>query len=49
VVLVVAVVVVIAPTKGAQRSFAALGVTVRLPNWSVPGSLGNVVFRHFTL
>ena len=50
VVVVVDVVVVVGgPASGAHTSFAALGVTVRLPNWSVPGSAGSVAFGHFTL
>jgi hypothetical protein len=46
---IVVVVVMDGPARGAQTSFAALGVTVRLPNWSAPGSVGRVAFGHFTL
>ena len=49
VVLVVAVVVVVGGASGAQSSVAVLGVTVRLPNWSVPASAGRTVRGHFTL
>src|SRR5262245_29031490 len=48
-VVVVLVVVAGVATTGAQRSFAASGVTSRVPNWSVTVSAGGVVFWHFTL
>jgi hypothetical protein len=34
---------------GAQRIAAVFTVTVRLPNWSLPVSVGRAVFGHFTL
>jgi hypothetical protein len=44
------VVVVGGPTcAGAQTSCAALGVTVRLPNWSVTVMPDSTPFGHFTL
>src|SRR5262245_15904571 len=46
----VVVVVVVGPRRGAHRSFVTVGVTVRSPNWSLPGSTGSAVFfGHFTL
>lgn len=47
--VVVVVVVVVGGAAGAQRSFGALGVTERLPNWSFSWSAGNVVFGHLIL
>ena len=34
---------------GAHTSVAAFGVTVRLPNWSLPVSAGRAAFGHFIL
>jgi len=49
VVVLVVVVVVVGGATGAQSSFGALGVTTRLPNWSLRGSGGKVAFGHLTL
>jgi hypothetical protein len=46
---VVVVVVGGAGCAGAQRSWAALGVKVWVPNWSVTVTTGGVPLGHFTL
>jgi hypothetical protein len=45
----VVVVVGAAACAGAQRSCAALGVKVWVPNWSVTVTAGGAPFGHFTL
>jgi len=42
-------VVEVVVASGAQSSFAAMGVTDLLPNWSFATMVGSVPFRHFTL
>ena len=49
VVLEVPGVVEVVVASGAQSSFAAMGVTDLLPNWSFATMVGSVPFRHFTL
>ena len=49
VVVVVVVVVAIEPSAGAQRIWAAAGLTLRVPNWSVIVRAAGSAFGHFTL
>jgi hypothetical protein len=49
VVLVVVLVEVVVLAIGAQRNFAAAGVTVRAPNWSLTATAGGAPFGHATL
>ena len=46
---VVVVVVVVGGAAGAQRSCAALGVMVWVPNWSASVTTGGTPLGHFTL
>jgi hypothetical protein len=48
VVEVVLVVLVVGGAKGAHSSLAGPGVTVLVPNWSCVGTVGSVLFGHFT-
>jgi hypothetical protein len=45
----VVLVVVAAAASGAQSIFAAMGWSVRVPNWSVHWTLGGVTLGHLSL
>ncbi len=48
VVLVMVVVGIAGGSEGAHSIFANKGFIVRVPNWSSFGTVGSVVFGHFT-
>jgi hypothetical protein len=49
VVVVVDAVVVVGRSSGAQMILPVLGVSVRVPNWSVHGTVGGGTFGHLSL